>query len=390
MNTIQSTDFFENQSYSFQRDEIADLRQRFRKLLDDKIQADNDLKRIEDYSEIKRYLDGGEQHNSEGRDLGFQKESFSISELIFANKLQDEESIINYLLYRYRFNSYPRKKVKNNFPIVLCIEPTSICNLRCTMCFQSDKDFANDKRLQGHMSLELFKKIIDEAKEYNLASIVLASRGEPLLNKQIFEMIKYAKDNGIIDVKLNTNATMLNENASRKLIEAGLDNLVFSVDSAVKEEYEDIRRGAKFDKVVSNIIRFNEIRKNEYPDSKIRTRISMIVCDDVQNVEYARTFWSAMVDEFAYRKVIDRLNIYSNMENSSERPCSLLWERLYVWFDGTVSICDEDYKSNLSPGNVNLNSIHDIWHGDVMEKIRQIHLDHNKNSLNPCSKCPGF
>lgn len=347
---------------------------------------------IENIDEIIEYLPQKEYHLSEGRDLSFDKKTYSITEIMQAYKYKNKPKIMTqYLLYRYKFNYYPRKKVSSQFPTVLCIEPTSICNLRCTMCFQSDENFSKNKEMQGNMSLEMFKKIIDEGKNYGLSSIVLASRGEPMLNKNIFEMIRYAKENGVIDIKMNTNATLMNEKKCRKLLESGLDNLVFSVDSPNKEEFERIRRGANFDKIINNIKTFNRIRSEEFPNSKLRTRISMVVLDEKQDINFAEKFWGNLVDEFAFRNVINRLYIYDKENLKTTRPCSLLWERLYIWFDGKISLCDEDYMSNLSPGIYPEDgTIHDIWTGDYLNSIREKHLNSRKNDLHPCDKCPGF
>lgn len=388
---LQTTDFFENITDKITPEMASEMRGKFRHLVQNEVEKTIQSSKRRDLEGVLRYLNREDFHFSEGRNLSFDKQSFAVTELVVANKYDNPDDIIRYLLYRYRFNHYPRQKITSDFPIVLCIEPTSICNLRCTMCFQSDASFTKDKSMQGMMSFELFKKVIDEAKQYDLASIVLASRGEPLMNKDIYKMIQYAKDNGVLDVKLNTNATFLSEEAACKLIESGLDNLVFSIDSAMKEEYEQIRVGAKFDKVVANIRRFKEIRDIRYPNSKLRTRVSMIVVNPNQDIEHAQAFWSQLVDEFAYRKVIDRLEIYSKEDRSEDRPCSLLWERMYVWFDGTTSICDEDYKSLQSPGVFSNNvSLNEIWAGEHYEKLRNMHIQHQKNQLHPCDKCPGF
>lgn len=390
MNQLNNTDFFESRLYSSDID-INILREELLSQIKDELKKNTQSSNNRDLKGIITYLENKNIHYSEGRDLSFNKESFSTTELINASRLTNVNERILYLLYRYRFNHHPRHQVTSDFPIVLCIEPTSICNLRCTMCFQSDHTFSGDKSLQGQMTFELFKTIIDEGTKYNLASIVLASRGEPLLNKDIYRMISYAKENGVLDVKLNTNATMLTAKNSRKLLESGLDTLVFSLDSAIPEEYESIRVGAKFDKVVNNIRKFNEIREKEFPGISLRTRASMVVVEEKLDIEYAREFWSDLVDEFAYRKVINRLNIYDGTDTSLERSCSLLWERLYIWFDGTTSLCDEDYKSILSPGKIDENtSINQIWTGEKYKKLRHMHLNGEKCKLHPCDKCPGF
>jgi hypothetical protein len=344
----------------------------------------------EDTKGVLDYLSRDKQHDSEGRNLSFAKQSFSTTELLVAAGLPAGR-VLSYLVYRYRFNHYPRNKLLGEFPLLLAIEPTSICNIRCTMCFQMDDELGKNKSNLGYMSFDLFRRIIDEGARHDLNAVVLASRGEPTLNKQIGEMISYAKDAGVLDVKMNTNVTRLTADMSRKILASGLDTLVFSVDAAVKEEFERIRVGAKFDRIVANIDLFNEIRRKEFPNSKTRTRISMVLVDDSQDTIQAAKFWDGMVDEFAWRWAIPRLNIYSQPSRTENRPCSLLWERLYVWFDGTVNPCDEDYLSHLSVGRLTEGvTIRNLWLGEKMRAYRNHHLSATKNQLDPCARCPGF
>ena len=82
----------------------------------------------------------------------------------------------DYLIFRYKFKTYPKQKIVSEFPIYLLIEPVSACNLRCIMCFQIDDSFTSNRDLMGSMDLELFKKIIDEAEVNGTKAITLASR----------------------------------------------------------------------------------------------------------------------------------------------------------------------------------------------------------------------
>lgn len=341
---------------------------------------------------VLAYLANDDEHDSEGRDLGFDKQSFSRTELRVAASLPPERRMA-YLRYRYRYNEEPRRRVESAMPIILAVEPTSVCNIRCVMCFQMDKELSGRREMRGFMSLGLYRQIIDEAAAKNVGGLVLASRGEPLLHKDIGQFVRIAKDAGIVDVKLNTNATKLSETRSRELLAAGLDTLVFSVDSAVKEQFEKIRIGAKFDKIVTNIERFNQIRAEEFPDSRTRTRISMVLVDRNQDSDEALTFWRSLVDEFAVRWAIPRLEIYSLEARAESRPCSLLWERLYVWWDGTVNTCDEDYLSRLAIGQLveggNV-TIEELWRSDRMRRYRELHGTGQKNAMSPCQSCPGF
>jgi uncharacterized Fe-S cluster-containing radical SAM superfamily protein len=345
-----------------------------------------------DLLEVVKYLESGESHDSEGRDLSVAKMSCSATELLVPVGLAPERRV-PYILYRYRFNAYPRSRRLRPMPIMMAVEPTSVCNIKCVMCFQEDPALSRDRALRGFMDIELYRRIIEEAAAKGVGGIVLASRGEPLLHKQIVDFVRIAKDAGIMDVKLNTNAIRLTADKSRELLDAGLDTLVFSVDSAVKEQFEKIRVGAKFDRIVENIERFHAIRAAEFPEARTRTRIAMVLVDSDQDTEAALGFWRGMVDEFAVRWAIPRLGIYQQDANDSSRPCSLLWERLYIWWDGVVNTCDEDYLSKLTLGRISAEggpSIEELWTGEVMSRYRSVHAQGRKATLSPCTNCPGF
>jgi len=346
---------------------------------------------IDDLRGVLSYLEAFDPKNlSEGRDAAAEKCSFSQTELTNCRRYPASRRV-DYLLYRFRFNQYPRKHIVHHFPLVLLVEPTSVCNLRCVMCFQADQALSGNKQLMGFMDYNLYTRLIDEGAQQGLCALVLASRGEPTLHPRFIDMIAYARERGILDIKINTNVTKLTEDYSRRLLAAAPNTIVFSVDSSNKEEFERIRVGAKFEEVVENIKTFNKVRAREFPNLPLRTRISMVVSDHRQNAEMARRFWSTLVDEFAVSRAMNRVDIYHRPLVAETRSCSYLWERMYIWWDGTVNPCDDDYLSNLSAGKLNgCTTVQSVWLGEVMQKLRLRHLQGEKNCLSPCDRCPGF
>lgn len=295
---------------------------------------------------------------------------------------------LDYLIYRYKFTQYPVQKVVADFPVYLLVEPMSVCNLRCVMCFQVDKSFTR-KPYMGMMDFSLFQNVIDQAEEGGTQAITLASRGEPTLHPKLPEMLRYMGDK-FIEVKLTTNATHMPDNLIHEILSSGVTMVVFSVDAYTKEVYEDIRRRGKFDEVLFNIRRFNEIRAQHYPDSKITTRVSGVAFRPDQDVAGFHNFWSPLVDEVGFKAAQARWNTYENtITPEVTNPCMLLWERMYVWFDGSTNPCDLDYKSKLSPGNVRDKTIREIWHGPQLTKLREDHLNERRGQHVPCDRC-GF
>lgn len=140
------------------------------------------------------------------------------------------------------------------YPTALQIETTTSCNLNCKMCEHSYL-----KKNAISMDLNLFKKII-EGNGY-LELVNLTGIGEGLLNPDFFEMIEFAKSKNLY-VWFNDNFTLMNGLNSKKMIDLGVDAIAISLDGATGKTYENIRQGAKFDAVIGNIGKFQELKKN--------------------------------------------------------------------------------------------------------------------------------
>jgi MoaA/NifB/PqqE/SkfB family radical SAM enzyme len=353
----------------------------------------NDEKQLLEFSEVDQQilkkLSSCLKLSNENEHINFfDDQSFILSrqETEWISKSPDYE-IAEYLIYRYKFRNWPRKKILSDFPIHLLIEPTSVCNIRCIMCFQVDKSFAQ-KEYMGRMPIDMFMKVIDEAVANSCKAVTLASRGEPTLHKELPEMLGYISKKGFLDLKLNTNATKLTEDLSRSILQSGVNELVFSVDAGTKATYEAIRVGGKFDSVVDNINQFNEIRKNEFPNSRTVTRISGVLVNDSQDIDQMASFWSERVDEVTIKPATPRWDSYNNDLTHRLEPCELLWERLYVWYDGKINPCDFDYKSFLSVGRFGEVSIKDAWTGKGYSRLREMHSQAKRGKLTPCDRCP--
>ena len=113
-------------------------------------------------------------------------------ESVYIEKAADPEVLIPYIVFRYKFNVFPAKKIWPEFPLYVLIEPTSVCNLRCPFCFQSDKSFTVKSNM-GMMEMDLFVQCVDECEANGTCAITLASRGEPTLHPQFTDMLKYLK-----------------------------------------------------------------------------------------------------------------------------------------------------------------------------------------------------
>ena len=313
---------------------------------------------------------------------------FALSTQVAAeiNSYPDDRVLPRYLVHRYRYEIYPQRYELDGFPPYLQIEPTSVCNYRCVFCFQTDRYFTKKSNgFMGHMSLNLFKRIIDES-EKRVEFLSLSSRGEPLLCREIEAMLAYTRGK-FLNLKLNTNASLLDDRKCHAILQSGVKTVVFSADEATEPFYSRLRVGGELNRVLSNVERFQRIRKQEYPSSQIITRVAGVKFHDGQDLNAMSRVWSDLVDQIAFVTYNPWENVYERPVSEILTPCSDLWRRMFIWWDGTVNPCDVDYKSTLSVGRVQDCSLSNLWTSEAYRNLRAIHLNKKRSAKLPCKRC---
>ena len=148
----------------------------------------------------------------------------------------------------------------------LTLESVGVCNLKCKMCptsyYSCNKGIMSDETFNNIIPyLNLFKKI------------ELTGWGEPLLDNKIFEKAKIYKENNCT-FSFTTNATLLDEEKTRKIIELSPASIQFSIDSGDSINYQNIRINSDFQEVIKNIKYFLEYNKNT---KKISTSVALVI-----------------------------------------------------------------------------------------------------------------
>jgi radical SAM protein with 4Fe4S-binding SPASM domain len=312
----------------------------------------------------------------------FTLHAFNIAEI---EKLSEEE-LPRYLLYRYRYETFPERYQLDEFPPCIQIEPTSICNYRCPFCYQIDEEFTKKSNgMMGMMTLELFKQIIDQSEE-KCEAITLASRGEPLICPDIEAMLRYAGGK-FLALKLNTNAWFLDERICYAILESGVNTVVFSADAASEPSYSRLRVNGELQRVYKNIEQFRDIRERHFPDSLIVTRVSGVKVVGTDELEDMEKFWGELVDQVAFVKYSSWENTYEQPVNKIETPCSDLWRRMFVWWNGDINPCDVDFKSHLSIGNISSKNLSRLWQSPKYRALRESHQNQKRLHCEPCNRC---
>jgi len=245
---------------------------------------------------------------------------------------------------------------------------------------------------KGFMKLDLYEKIIDEISDY-AHDIYLFHRGESLMHPDFFEMVEYAQKKGLM-TKLHTNATLLSEEKSYKLLKSELNFLSFSFDGVNKETYEKIRVGADFDETLDNIIRFLQLKK-KYAKIKPYTRVQIldipgVELDATEKKKFKERFRSLPLDEI---HVIPAHNWAGNIKLNREHMrvsseiCTFPWYSLTVFWDGTVVPCPQDFMGELELGNAKTDCILNVWNSERMLNLRERMVEGKIMDLKPCNNC---
>jgi radical SAM protein with 4Fe4S-binding SPASM domain len=308
--------------------------------------------------------------------------SFNIAEI---EKLTDDE-LPRFLFYRYRYETFPQRLKVDSFPPCLQIEPTSICNYRCLFCYQVDEEFTRKASgMMGMMSFDLFKRIIDQT-EGQCEAVTLASRGEPLICPDIEAMLRYMSGK-FLALKLNTNAWFLDEKLCHAILESGINTVVFSADAASEPAYSKLRVNGNLDRVHANIKRFHSIHERDYPKSRTITRVSGVKVSGTDELENMKEFWGELVDQVAFVKYNPWENSYDKSINDISEPCSDLWRRMFVWWDGKINPCDVDFKSHLCVGNASSQDLGSLWQSEKYMVLRESHIAKKRSHCEPCNRC---
>ena len=317
----------------------------------------------------------------------------SVTEFFISELIAEEMSTINdenlklYLFHRFRYEVFPQEKTLDQFPPYIQIEPSSICNYRCSFCYQTDKSFSNNKSSHmGTMNFDTYKYIIDLI-EGKTEFLSLASRGEPFICKDLPRMLAYSA-NKFLNLKINTNASLLNEERIHALLSGGAKTIVFSIDAPTKELYESLRVNGRMENIIKKLNLFKTIRENHFKNNKVLVRVSGVYVDKRQNMDEMEKVWGEFVDQITFVKYNPWENVYESPLSEIKVPCSDLWRRLFIWHDGKLNPCDTDYKSTLQIGNLkDFSKLNNIWRSNIYEDMRLKHISERRDQISPCNKC---
>lgn len=298
-------------------------------------------------------------------------------------------------------------------PVFITIEPTNACDLGCPVCETGAKVL---ERPTNQMPLEHFKAIVDRIKDHTNA-IQLYFMGEPLLHKRIYEMIRYAKNQGIF-VNIYSNGTFMDAKAC---IDSGLDEINFNISGLTQASHETYRVNSNLERVKANIIaltaeRERRLKSGYFNGSPPTPRINVglivmkhnedqvdqfleevpawgvdrahVVDPCVRDMQQAvdmlpenRKYW--FYDEAAYDKGILKPKFIPN------NRCNWIYYSTVITWSGDLVPCCRDPKGKHVLGNIFQEPFEKIWNGPKYREFRR-RIRTEQGKMDICKLCSSY
>jgi radical SAM protein with 4Fe4S-binding SPASM domain len=287
-------------------------------------------------------------------------------------------------------------------PFVVQIFPIYVCNFTCEYCFHAvpkqERGFVSDWPV---MKFDLYKRCIDEMALFDdqLKVLRFVGMGEPLLHKNIAEMIAYAVDRKVaLRVELLTNGSLLSGQMSDALIGAGLSRMVVSLQGISKEKYRQISKvDIDFKNFVSNIEYFYK----QKTDTHVYIKIVDYALDDGDTKQKFYEIFGDICDSIAVENavpIMPGVNYEKVLKNPSGsatqfglpiapiQVCPQPFFTMQINPDGKVVPCYQiSYPAIM--GDSNHQTIQEIWNGEAYRSFRLSMLEGRDQANDVCKQC---
>ncbi len=287
-------------------------------------------------------------------------------------------------------------------PYVVQIFPIYACNFKCKYCIfsveKSKRYFISDKAV---MELELYKKCVDEMAQFpeKIKVVRFVGIGEPLLHKQIADMVKYTVDKDIANtVEILTNASLLTHEMTDALVNAGLDRLVVSLQGVDKEKYLKVSSiDLDFEQFIDNLRYFYEHKGN----TQVYIKIVDIALDNEAEKEKFYELFGDICDTMAIENTVpihtgvdfedvlvekDKGKTQFGLPVCDVKVCPQPFFHMQINPDGKVVPCYSfEYPEIL--GDCNIETVNDIWNGERFHEFRRKMLDGLEGVSPICKEC---
>lgn len=289
-----------------------------------------------------------------------------------------------YAEYRRNWIEFAKRQIVSEYPLLVDLELASVCNLKCPMCYTISPQFKEQVNATL-MDFDLVKRVIDEIGG-KVPALRLSLRGEATLHPKFIQCIEYAKQHGIKEISTLTHGGKLKPDFFRKMVKAGIDWITVSVDG-VGETYEKIRKPIKFSEIVENIRGMKRF-KDEHGLHKPVIKVQGIWPAIKENPQLYYDTFAPLTDLVAFNPLIDYLGNDQEIEYLDDFSCPQQYQRLVIGADGLVMKCSNDEENQEVVGDINHETVYQVWHGEKMNKVREMQKQVRGFMQSPvCRKC---
>ncbi len=303
----------------------------------------------------------------------------------------------------YHYTKLTGRPTQWGKPFTISFEPTTACNLRCPECPSGLRSFS---RPTGNLKADFFRTTIDEMGA-NLFYLIFYFQGEPYINPNFLEMVRYAADRNIYTIT-STNGHFMNEANAKKTVKSGLSRIIISVDGTTQETYESYRKEGMLETVLQGarnlvkakkelrsatphiIFQFLVVKPNEHQIPDIYALAEEIGVDEVK-LKTAQVY-----DYKDGNDLIPTIEKYSRykkqkdgsftIKNQLLNHCWKLWHSCVITWDGKVVPCCFDKDATYRLGDLNQNSFKTIWADKPYLNFRKDLLN-GRDKIDICTNC---
>lgn len=293
-------------------------------------------------------------------------------------------------------NTFPLHPDYSSNDVTMNIEISSKCNQLCIYCIYSTMGVHSKGKF---IDEDLFYRLTKEAYELGIRNIGLYSAGEPLLNPKIYDYIRYLKELGFSYVYVSTNGILCTPENFKKLIDAGIDSVKFTISSCERENYKRHHGVDSFELVKNNIEFAGKYRRENSIDVKLFIFTVLTKYNQHEKEDITKMF-GEYVDEILFTNVVDGvfsmkgLKEYLYVDKSDyfltggdiKLPCHELFNRVNVDVDGYLCVCCLINHDMTKIADLNKVSLDEGLNGKEFVELRQRHLNGDiSNTI--CNRC---
>lgn len=288
-----------------------------------------------------------------------------------------------------------------HMPTFVSIEPANVCQLRCPACPVGRLDIGMPKTRNSErfMSMEVFRRVLEEVTPY-AHTMQFYFQGEPLLNKDLPEMIRQAHEAGLYTI-LSTNAQAMTETMAEALVKAGLDRIIISMDGITDESYNAYRIGGSLEKTKAAI---QYLRKAKDRTPLIELQCLRLKTNEHEWADFKRQYKAFGADRLVFKTtqlydyeeghpLMPTDNKYSRYTKGTggryhrkalHRGCLRVWSGVVITTTGEVLPCCYDKAHEHAYGNIMESSLCELFTSEKANAFRKAALQETPKICQEC------